>query len=150
MNASSDPKIHGEWSIQALPSCNTILIKGRGGWNGEAAIAYCEEFKDKVIPLFGVKWACLGYGMDWELGTPDIEVEISRLYEWMVENGCVLQVTVMRSAMSEAQISRLMNVSEPGYQVFIVDSTEEALQILERRGFAVPEAQLTRFIEAPY
>lgn len=145
-----DPKVHGQWLIDVSVERRMVLIKGQGAWNEEAALLYANDFKQRVSPLLDHTWACIGYGVDWELGTPEIEPILHALYEWMVTNGCRLQTTLMHNQIAKAQIGNIMSVAKPDYRLEIVSSTIELLTLVEASGFELDSATFDRFIKRSY
>jgi len=145
-----DPRLHGDWAIEVLPQDRIVMIKGKGGWNYETALAYTSEFKQKVTCLLGQPWVSIGYGVDWELGVPETEPVIHELYEWMVANGCLKQITIALNPISKAQLAKYIEVKSASYTVDLVPNIDAVMQALGDLGFEQPEGQFDRFIKQPF
>ena len=142
--------IHGEWDIQCIPEASLILIKGKGGWNLEAAECYARHFVEKAKLLKSSRWLCIGYAVDWELGVPQIEPVIHELYDWMEQNGCVAQCSIVKSAIAKAQLSKMMEVGSKNFNVHLVSSMQDLASVVAEKGFVLPVQQLTDFVSRPY
>ena len=145
-----DSRLHGEWAIDALPAEHIVMIKGKGGWNLETALAYSRDFKLASKDVIADPWVCIGYGVDWELGVPETEPVLHDLYEWMVANGCLKQITIILNPISKMQLTKYVEVKSPNYSVELVSSVEEVMNSLGQLGFEQPEGQFDRFIKKPY
>ncbi len=142
--------IHGSWDIQLLEPIDIVLIKRAGAWNKEAALKYVEEFNQKIEPLVGRKWASVGYAVDYGLGVPEMDEIIKKMYQGMVEKGCVCQTTVIRSALGAQHLGRMASISSDVYQLKFVQTAEQAIDFVKTLGFELPSQQFADFIERPY
>lgn len=143
-------RLHGDWAIEMLDSHQIAMIKGKGGWNLDTALAYSDEFKKKATTVIHKPWVCIGYGVDWELGVPESEPVLNSLYEWMVENKCVKQISIILNPISKAQLSKYVEVNSPTYSIEMVSSTDELMASLTTAGFEKPIDDFDRFIRQPY
>lgn len=142
--------IHGCWDIQLLEPIDIVLIKRANAWNEEAALQYAEEFEQQIEPLAGRKWASVGYAVDYGLGVPEMDEVIKKVYQGMVEKGCVCQTTVIKSALGAQHLSRMASISSDVYQLKFVQSPEQAIDFIKTLGFELPLSQFMDFIERPY
>lgn len=145
-----DPRLHGDWAIEVLPSQHIAMIKGKGSWNLETALTYSKEFKEKALSLINAPWISIGYGVDWELGVPESEPVLNSLYEWMVANRCIKQISIMLNPISKAQLVKYVEVKSPTYSIEIVSSVEELMASLGNTGFEKPLNEFDRFIRQSY
>jgi hypothetical protein len=142
--------IHGSWDIQLLESVNIILIKRAGAWNKEAALEYAKEFTQEITPLIGRQWCSVGYALDYGLGVPDIDQIIQKMYQGMVEKGCICQTTVIQSSLGAQHLARMASISSDDYQLKFVQSPEKAVDFIKTLGFELALDQFMEFIERPY
>lgn len=140
--------IHGQWDIKTLHEQKIVLAKGKGGWNLEAAMAYCKEFKRVVAPLTNGKWAMCSYSDDWELGVPELNNVISELSQWMEDNGRVYKVTLVTNPLVMKQINDIATLAQQN--VMFVGDVDTAVKKLAEHGFHLEKEKIKTFIDAEY
>lgn len=63
--------LHGTFNIELRD--DIVFVDMIGAWNIETAIAFSDEIKEIIKPIFGRPWAALTHMEEWELCTPDCE-----------------------------------------------------------------------------
>ena len=90
--------------------------------NEEAAIQYCQEFRDKTQLLKGKKWAIVSFLDEWDLGVPEIEPHVVEHCQLFKDNGCIKDCHIYTPAAAKTmQLENMIPQSEGDYerQVFI-------------------------------
>lgn len=105
---------------------------------------------DCANQLHNAPWAGIGYGIDWELGTLDIEQIIIELFQQVASLNCKLHVVIVKNSVAKFQLERMLSVVSEGYQLRFADSISETIHILNNAGFDVSDSQVQDFIAEPY
>ena len=140
--------VHGQWLIHLLPEAQMILVKGKGGWNYEAAIAYRDELFETASVLSGKSWAAFAYSDDWELGVPESEGVLKEISVWLHNNGCKCRVILANNQMVKSKTESLLRSS--GQSAIFVKTIEEAAECFNDFGFTMSVNQLRSFVAAEY
>ncbi|MDC0603434.1 hypothetical protein OAP14_10535 [Aliiglaciecola sp.] len=147
MSASN---IHGSWGCQLLAEQKVILQKGKGSWNVNAAYGYAKDLLKCANSLSDKPWASIGYGVDWELGVPEIENVVIELFHQVARLNCIIHVVVVKNSVAKFQLQKILKVDVEKYQLVFTSSVEEAISELRKNGFALEHATLNQFLEEPY
>jgi len=135
--------VHGSWEVKVKD--NYVLQWFSGCWNEEAAIQYCQEFKDKTKSLKSSQWAIVSFFDDWELGVPEIEPHVIEHCRLFKENGCIKDCHVYTtSAAKSMQLENIVPHTEGNYERRVFSASEDAIAWMKECGF---EIDVKDFIE---
>jgi len=118
---------HGSFTIEIIDQ--TLIIKCFDAWNLETVIRLCREYKEHVESIKDKPWACLVDLSKWELSTPEMWDEISKLNEWGNLNNQKYEVVIfgmyIQQTLMEESHTVLTNVETKFY-----DTIEQAYEWL--------------------
>jgi hypothetical protein len=109
-----------------------LIMRPEGAWNVETAIRCCKEYKTLADTINHSPWACAVNLLSWELGTPDIWLEIDNVNAWAeIHNEkfeAVICSTSVQTAMLEKTYEKFTNV-----QTKFFDTEDESLEWLNAK-----------------
>jgi hypothetical protein len=91
-----------------------------------------------------------GYGAEWEAGVPEIEPILQDLYQWMVSQGCVKQITMINQVVPKAQVERMMSVDDDQFSIHLVSEFEQIQDHLQYLQWPDIADEWAEFIESGY
>ena len=141
---------HSRWKIRVIADKQIVLIKGRGAWSKNTAERYSKAFREETEGQFNQPWICVGYGAEWEAGVPEIEPILQDLYQWMVSQGCVKQITMINQVVPKAQVERMMSVDDDQFSIHLVSEFEQIQDHLQYLQWPDIADEWAEFIESGY
>lgn len=130
--------LHGRWKLKV--DNNVMMQWFADSWNEEAVIAYVNDFREKVQPLIGSKWAIISIFEEWKLGVPAIEKHVIEHCEWFKQNGCIKDCHIYSpDAAKEMQLEKMISHTEPGYERRVFTCINDALDWLAYEGFIISD-----------
>ena len=90
---------HGSFTIEVVDQ--TLIVKCFDAWNFETVIRLCREYKEYVEKINDKPWACLVDLSKWELSTPDMCDEISKLNQWGNINNQKYEVVICSMSLQQ-------------------------------------------------
>lgn len=142
--------IHGSWDCQLLIDQKIVLQKGKGSWNVNAANGYAKDLLNCADNLSAEPWASLGYGVDWELGVPEIEDVVIALFHKIARLNCTIHVVVVKNSVAKFQLQKMLKVDADKYQLVFTSSINEAIDVLMKNGFTLEFSTFDQFLKRPY
>lgn len=143
-------RVHGCWDCSILSTQKIVLQKGKGSWNENAALGYAKSVRECAQQMKDHYWASIGYGVDWELGVPDIEQIIIDLFCEVAQLNCQLHVVIVKNSVSKFQLEKMLSVVSEGYQLRFTESIQGAVNILAEAGYNITVCEIKKFISEPY
>lgn len=132
---------HGSWHVNTVG--RLLLYRISGAFNREGAEGFGQESSRAVGPLVGQRWAVLGRLEDWDLGTIDTMLPFREVTEKAIAHGCELECLVPGQGELKHQcLQDIIPTGQPGFELILPPSYEQALTDLEARGYGEEVALL--------
>jgi hypothetical protein len=122
---------HGSFEFELRGQ--VLIMRPEGAWNVETAIRCCKEYKELAKTINHSPWACVVNLLSWELGTPDIWLEIDTVNAWADKHNekfeAVICSNTVQSRLLEQTYEKFTNV-----QTKFFDSEAKAIEWLNAEG----------------
>jgi hypothetical protein len=134
--------LHGAFKIELRN--DIVFVDMIGAWNIETAIAFSDEIKKVVKPIYGRPWAALTHMDEWELCTPECKPVIVEFSLNAKRSGLTREAVVNEKESTKLELfSRVRNDSlvkqaNPEFDRRFFKNIDPGLAWLHSEGFGKP------------
>lgn len=127
---------HGQFDIWL--DNRVVLARVKGQCNEDLAQQYACAFREAIKPLAGQPWAHILYLDDWELATPEVEIIMTELIRFLVQNGLTCSAQVYASnPLKQFQLDRIVKEKKEVFKRRTFNEQSSAFKWLESEGFPI-------------
>jgi hypothetical protein len=128
---------HGNFGITRHN--NVLIVVVSGPWNEETAQAYSLESAKLAKPLLGSPWAQIMVISEFELGTPEANNILSKLFQQANEHGLVKEAIVNSSdsRLKNELFGQTVDIAVTEFESKQFENKKDAVEWLASQGFSV-------------